>query len=97
MSKRKQKTTAHLTRIVRNMRMIPEEIGEGDKVRLNVTRIKSRKGYAKLTEAYKAFVDVSKDEVFTAHVEMKNMVSFVEEPRWLFWSGDLVKVTPGEA
>lgn len=70
----------------------PQEIVEGDKVRLNVELIKSRKNYSRMAERYKEFVESSEDTVFTAHVERENMISVVEQPRWLFWSGDLVKV-----
>ena len=45
-----------------------------------------------MADAYKEFVDASEDVVFTAHVERENMISLVEEPKWLFWSGDLEKV-----
>lgn len=42
-----------------------------------------------MAEAYKSFVEDNESVVFTAHVEKPNMISFLEEPRWLFWSGDL--------
>ena len=45
-----------------------------------------------MADAYKEFVDASEGVVFTAHVERENMISLVEEPKWLFWSGDLEKV-----
>lgn len=70
----------------------PKKFEEGDKVRLNMERIKSRKNYERMADAYKEFVDASTDMVFTAHVERENMISLVEEPEWLFWSGDLDKV-----
>lgn len=70
----------------------PKKFEEGEKVRLNIERIKARKNYDKMADAYKEFVDASEDVVFTAHVERENMISLVEEPKWLFWSGDLEKV-----
>lgn len=70
----------------------PQEIDEGGKVRLNTELIKARKNYQRMAESYKKFVEQNDDTVFTAHVERENMISMVEEPRWLFWSGDLIKV-----
>lgn len=69
----------------------PQEIGEGDKVRLNSELIKARKNYPRMAERYREFVEQNEDTVFTAHVERENMISMIEEPRWLFWSGDLIK------
>ena len=69
----------------------PQEIAEGDKVKLNVELIKNRKNYPRMAERYREFVESNEGSAFTAHVERENMISVVEEPRWLFWSGDLVK------
>lgn len=68
----------------------PQDIEEGAKVKINLDLIKSRKNYENMSEKYKEFVESSADQVFTAHVEKRNLVSFVEEPKWLFWSGDLL-------
>ena len=70
----------------------PKKFEEGEKLRLNIERIKARKNYDKMADAYKEFVDASEGVVFTAHVERENMISLAEEPKWLFWSGDLEKV-----
>lgn len=70
----------------------PQDFSEGENVKLNLENIKSRKNYERMTDNYKAFVEANEDTVFTAHVERPNLISFVEEPKWLFWSGDLVKV-----
>ena len=70
-----------------------QTIEEGDKIRLNIEAIKSRKNYDRMSPAYKEFVEAAGDTVFTAHVERANMISLAEEPRWLFWSGDLIKVS----
>ena len=67
----------------------PKKFEEGDKVKLNIRRIRERKNYDRMLDAYKEFVNDNQDTVFTAHVEHENMISFAEEPRWLFWSGDL--------
>lgn len=70
----------------------PKKFEEGDKVTLNIERIKNRKNYDRMADAYKEFVSESEGAVFTVHIERENMISFVENPRWLFWSGDLDKV-----
>ena len=70
----------------------PRTFAEGDKVKMNLELIKSRVNYEKMSDDYKRFVEEHADEVFTAHVERTNLISFMEEPRWLFGSGDLVKV-----
>lgn len=75
----------------------PQKFNEGDKVKLNLSRIKGRKNYDKMLDNYKEFVDGNADTVFTAHVERKNLISMQEEPRWLFWSGDLDLVERAEA
>ncbi len=67
-----------------------QDIEEGMKVKINLDLVKSRKNYANMSEKYKEFVESSADQVFTAHIERRNLISFVEEPKWLFWSGDLV-------
>lgn len=77
----------------------PQRIEEGQKVMLNLQAIKARKNYERMSPLYKEFVDANDGAVFTAHVERPNMISMQEEPRWLFWSGDLIKVqteTPEE-
>lgn len=70
----------------------PQDISEGEQIRLNTVAIKSRKNYENTTDKYKEFIDNNSDMVFTAHVEHRNLISLKEEPCWLFWSGDLIKV-----
>lgn len=65
---------------------------EDDKLMLNIDAIKSRKNYAVMNPKYKDFVDSSEGKIFTAHKENNNLISLKEDPRWLFWSGDLIKV-----
>lgn len=69
------------------------KIKEGDKVRLNVEKIKLRKDYPRMQKRYQKFVDDNKDTVFTVHYEKENSdcVTFVEDNTWLFWNGDLKK------
>lgn len=68
-----------------------KEFREGEKFKLDLEKIKARKNYERMTEAYKQFVNDNADTVLTAHVE-HGLVSAKEEPKWLFWSGDLLKV-----
>lgn len=74
----------------------PKKFEEGDKVLLNIERIKARQNYDKMAESYKEFVNASSGKVFTVHVERGNMISLAEEPKWLFWSGDLDAVSSAE-
>lgn len=75
---------------------LPKQFNEGDKVKLDVEKITSRKDYERLNPKYKEFVESNRNTVFTAHLERDTLVSFVEQPEWLFWSGSLIKVK-GEA
>lgn len=69
----------------------PNSFQEGDKVHINLEAVKNRTNYERMSKPYKDFVESSEGVVYTAHVEGKNMISLVECPRWLFWSGDLEK------
>lgn len=71
---------------------LPKKFQEGDKVLLDIEKIKARKNYDRMSENYKAFVESNEGVVFTAHVERDNLISMKEAPAWLFWSGDLIKV-----
>ena len=70
----------------------PLKFFEGDKFKLDIDKIKARKNYERMTDNYKKFVDDNANTVLTAHVEGRAMISAIEEPRWLFWSGDLIRV-----
>ena len=74
----------------------PQEIVEGEKIKLDIDKIKERKNYEIMSDEYKEFVDKNTDTVFTAHVERPTLISLNEEPKWLFWCGDLIKVKEGE-
>lgn len=69
-----------------------QAILEDEKVKLNVDAITGRENYSRMTAMYKEFIDNNIDTVFTAHVERPNLISFKEEPKWLFWSGDLIRL-----
>lgn len=71
---------------------LPKQFQEGDKVKLDVEKIKRRKDYEKMNPRYREFVESNADTVFTVHLERETLISLVEQPEWLFWSGSLVKV-----
>jgi hypothetical protein len=69
----------------------PQKFQEDDKFMLDVKLIKSRKNYDRMNDAYKQFVADNEGKILTVHVERGNLISAKEEPKWLFWSGDLIK------
>lgn len=71
---------------------LPKRFNEGDMVRIDVEKIMSRKDYERLNPKYREFIESNRDSVFTAHLERDTLISFVEHPEWLFWSGILIKV-----
>lgn len=71
---------------------LPKQFQEGDKVKLDMEKIKRRKDYERLNPRYKEFVESNADTVFTAHLERETLISLKEQPEWLFWSGSLIKV-----
>ena len=74
----------------------PQEINTGDSVCIDVEKVTARKNYAKMAPEYREFVESSAGRVFTANVEQGNLVSMQEEPKWLFWSGDLEVIKPSQ-
>lgn len=66
------------------------KISNGDKVVLDIEKIKGRKGYGKMSQPYKDFIESSVGVEFTANVENGFFVSFVENPTWLFWHEELI-------
>jgi len=69
-----------------------QDIPEGTKVKLNVELIKSRQNYERMSQKYRELIESEEisPNKYTAHVEASNMISLVELPNWLFWSGDLI-------
>ena len=73
---------------------------EGQKVKLNLDKIKSHPDYNKLTEKYKIWVEDHKDDIFTVTYDKKYQINPVlvclEEdeniPRWLFYEGELTVI-----
>lgn len=74
----------------------PQRIEEGDRVLINIEAVKARKNYKQMSSMYKEFIETASGKIFTAHIERINLISLNEEPKWLFWSGDLIKVKGGE-
>lgn len=72
----------------------PKEIQTGDTVMIDVDKVTARRNYERMTPAYREFVEASDGKVFTAMREQGNLISLQEEPKWLFWSGDLELITP---
>ncbi len=81
---------------------VKDFLQEGDKVKLNISRIKSRKDYSRLQPEYKEFIEKNEDSVFTVHIYKKRgndfafLVELTENPKWLFIESDLIKVKNGE-
>lgn len=70
----------------------PQKFQEDTKFKLDVDKIMARKNYERMNESYKQFLADNVDTIFTAHVDKGHLISAKEEPKWLFWSGDLIKV-----
>ena len=75
----------------------PINISAGDKVKINYEQISQRPDYPKLSSNYREFIESNKDKTFTAGAginqgKARNLLSFVEDDTWLFWTGDLIKV-----
>ena len=74
-----------------------QPIEEDEQIMLNIESIKARQNYERMSELYKQCVEESSGKVFTAHVERPNLISLKEEPKWLFWSGDLIRCLKTES
>lgn len=70
----------------------------GDKVKLDIEKIKAEKGYDQRLPAYRQFCEQNVDRIFTVEYAegMKPSVVCLAEdestPKWLFWTGDLKAV-----
>ena len=81
-------------------RKLPENaFAEGDKVKLNIPLITGHPDYERLTERYRNFIENHKDDIFTVVFDKNRQVnpSLVclkeDSDGWLFWTGDLIKVS----
>lgn len=68
----------------------PADFSEDDKVMLDVEQIRKSKDFADMQQSYKDFVNENEGRVFTAHIESPVLVSLKEDPKWWFYSGDLL-------
>lgn len=68
------------------------DIKTGDVVQIDMTKVTARKNYDKMAPAYKEFVMSSEGKLFHAVDEGHNTIHLEEAPKWLFWSGDLIRV-----
>lgn len=74
-------------------------IKDGDKVQLNLDVIKRHQGYEKRLPAYRRFCEENAGKIFTVVYDTNLRQSVVylaedtTEPKWLFWIGDLKKVS----
>ena len=72
-----------------------QAVNDGDKVFINVDKIKSTKYFEKMLPEYKEFIEQSSRVMYTAKVEKEHFVSLQENPKWLFWVEDLI--IPGKS
>lgn len=71
-----------------------KEIHTGDKVVLRVAELKAKKNYGIMNPEYRAFIEQSEGVVYTAVRERAELIHMEEQPRWLFWCGDMDVVEP---
>ena len=71
-----------------------QEIHTGDKVMLKVAELKAKKNFVIMNPAYRTFVENSEGVVYTAVCERAELIHLEEQPRWLFWCGDMDVVEP---
>lgn len=66
-----------------------QEIHTGDKVVLRVDELKAKKNYSLMNPEYRTFVENSDGVIYTAVCERAELIHMEEQPRWLFWCGDM--------
>lgn len=79
-------------------------IAEGTKVKINVERIKTHPDYDRLTDKYKNWIGLHKNDIFTVEYDEKFKVDPTllclkedENPaKWLFHESDLIVIKDGE-
>lgn len=74
-----------------------KEIHTGDRVTLNVSVLKGKKNYGIMNPEYRDFVEKSDGVVYTAVCERDGLIHMEEQPRWLFWCGDMDVVEAANA
>lgn len=73
-------------------------ITDGDKVRLNLKTITQREAYPEMNPVYRDFVESNADTVFTVRFDNPDsVVAYLEEePKWRFYTGDLIRIEEEE-
>lgn len=85
--------------LIREYMALRTRLHEGDKVKLDVQKIRDSPDWRKYSERYKQFVEENEDKIFTVEYDEKHssaVVCLKEDPsevKWLWWEGNLVKVT----
>lgn len=78
---------------------VRKPLDEGDKVKIDVEKIKSRKDYENMRNEYKLFIENNTNVIFTVEFDPKyqdhTLVVLKEDetkPKWLWWEGDLKRL-----
>ena len=73
-------------------------LADGDKVRLNLKTITQRSAYPEMNPVYRDFVESNADTVFTVRFDNPDsVVAYLEEePKWRFYTGDLIRIEEDE-
>lgn len=96
---KKSKLVSDLIRGINNKKSKPKlYLLEGDKVKLNIKKMKSHPSYNKYNDKFKSFLEDNKDKIFTVEYDKTkknkpNLVCLKEDDskyKWLFWDGDLL-------
>ena len=104
MNRKERRSASRAAKVLTELKLpeINDWVKEGDKVRLDIKRITERNDFAGLQDDYKEFVKNSADTIYTAriyryHKDIPILVELAEAPKWLFWVGDVIKISGGEA
>ena len=71
----------------------PKMFKDGEKVRINIEKIKKRKDYEDKSEKYKKVIEEEGEKVFEVKNLRGNLYSLDGLDGWLFWGGDLERVS----
>lgn len=94
---RTTKDTDALRRLIEDAAHNTENpINDGDTVKINVERIRSRKEWERLQSEYRDFVEQNADKEFVARLRHSSEAGYpvifdLDGCNWSFWEGDLIK------
>ena len=71
----------------------PKMFEDGDKVKIDVDRIRQRKDFESKSEKYKQVLEEEAGKVFEVKNIKGNLYSLEGLDAWIFWGGDLIKVS----